>query len=99
MTKHDSKYVAFDEPAVEPLVANEEGMIGELIDITCCMQEQNFALHRHYMRVTHVRTQGIVKSELTIEPNLAPELAQGVASAENVAKPHPIAIRFANEPS
>jgi len=99
MAVQDSRYVAFDDPAVEPHIHNEESMIDELINVAHRMQRHNFALHRHYMRVTHVKTQGIVKGELTIEPDLATELAQGIASAENAAKPHPVAIRFANEPS
>ena len=95
----DNKYVRYDDPAVEPPVENEQEKIQELMDIIRSTQQKNFAQHRHAMRGTHVKTQAVVKGTLTILPDLPSELAQGIANAKNASRPHPIAIRYANEPS
>ncbi|KAF2673393.1 heme-dependent catalase [Microthyrium microscopicum] len=94
-----SRYVAFDDPSVEPDVPSESTKINELQSIIQSTQYKNFAQHRHCFRGTHVKTQAVVKGVLTIKPNLPEELAQGLASPQNALQPHPIAIRFANEPS
>ncbi|KAI1617572.1 catalase-like domain-containing protein [Exophiala viscosa] len=58
-------------------------------------------MHRHGFRGTHVKTQGIVKGELTIN-HLRDELAHGICSPENQkvnGGKKPVVLRFANEPS
>jgi len=71
----------------------------ELFDIIKRTQEHNFSMHRHAFRATHVKTQAVVKGTFEVSPNLPPEFAHGIASPENSKTSHPIAIRFANEPS
>lgn len=99
MTSGKKQYVRFDDKGVEPPVANEQRLTDELVTVAQKMQEHNFATHRHHMRVTHVKTQGIVKGQLVINKDLPEEFAHGIASPENAAHAHPVAIRFANEPS
>lgn len=92
-------YVRYNDPDVEPKIDDEAELQSELFDIIRRTQEHNFSMHRHAFRATHVKTQAIVKGELSILPDLPEDLAQGIASHENASTRHPIAIRFANEPS
>lgn len=92
-------YVKYDAEGVEPKIPNEAEQQNELFDIIRRTQEHNFSMHRHAMRGTHVKTQAIVKGQLTINSDLPEHLAQGLASPANAQSPHPVAIRFANEPS
>ncbi|KAJ9615438.1 hypothetical protein H2200_001513 [Cladophialophora chaetospira] len=95
-------YIYYDDPSVEPTVPGEESLINEIITTINKVQQHNFSLHRHGFRGTHVKTQGIVKGELTILPDLPSELAQGICSPENASSNNgkkPIILRFANEPS
>ena len=94
-----NKYIKHDDPAVEPVVNGEAALQKDLFRIIQWTQEHNFSIHRHAFRATHVKTQAVVKGTLTILPNLPSELAYGIASHDNARAPHPIAIRFANEPS
>lgn len=92
-------YVKFDDEGVEPKIENESELQNQLFDIIRRTQEHNFSMHRHAMRATHVKTQAIVKGQLTILPDLPAELAQAIASPDNAKRAHSVAIRFANEPS
>lgn len=91
--------VQYNDPGVEPPVSNESSLQNEIFDLINRTQRHNFSMHRHAMRGTHVKTQAIVKGTLQILSNLEAEYAQGIASPANAKTPHPIAIRFANEPS
>lgn len=93
------KYVKYDDEGVEPSVSNETELTNDIIGIISRVQAHNFSTHRHAFRGTHVKTQGIVKGTLTVVPDLPTELAQAIASPANARTPHPVAIRFANEPS
>lgn len=92
-------YVKYDNPDVEPAVTDEAGLQDQLFKLIKRTQQHNFSIHRHAYRATHVKTQAIVKGTLTVLPDLPPEIAHGIASPINAKSPHPIAIRFANEPS
>lgn len=87
----------YDAPGLEPSVANESAKIQAVHDLVNRMQQKNFACHRHGFRGTHVKTQAIVKGQLTVLPDLPQHLAQGLFS--NGGKKHDVAVRFANEPS
>lgn len=89
-------YVKWDDPKVEPKVQGEEDRIDQIIGHVTNGQRQNFAHHRHGFRGTHVKSQGIVKGTMTIEKSLPSHLAQGLFATPGE---HPIAIRYANEPS
>lgn len=90
-------FVRYGTPGVEPSVPNESEQIHELHGLVNSIQQKNFAAHRHGFRGTHVKTQGIVKGELTVLPDLPEHLAQGLFSHSEAR--HDVAIRFANEPS
>lgn len=90
------RYVKWDDPSTETLVEDEAQKIQELIKIVNKVQEHNFSHHRHGFRGTHVKTQGLVKGELNILPNLPQHLAQDLFAQKGT---HPLAIRYANEPS
>ena len=92
-TFSSDKSVRYDDPAVEPPVENEAELQKEIQDIITRVQTHNFSMHRHGFRGTHVKTQAVVKGTFTVSPDLPPELAQGICSAENAANPHPVAIR------
>lgn len=98
-TFSNDKYVRVDDPAVEPEVPNEAELQHEIRQIISRVQDHNFSMHRHGMRATHVKTQAIVKGMFTVAPDLPEYLAQGICSPANAKQPHPVAIRFANEPS
>lgn len=94
-----NKYVSLNNPDVEPQISNEAALQAEIQQIISRVQQHNFSMHRHGMRGTHVKTQAIVKGTFTVLPNLPGHLAHGVCSPANAKQPHPVAIRFANEPS
>jgi hypothetical protein len=80
---NSEKLVHYDDPGVEPPIPNEEELINDIISLIHRVQSHNFSMHRHGFRGTHVKTQGVVKGELTILPDLSDELAQGLCSPAN----------------
>jgi len=93
------KYVKYNDPGVEPPVENEAKLETELHEIISRVIKRNLDKHGHGYRATHVKTQAVVKGTFTVAPDLPDYLAQGICSAENAKTDHPVAIRFANEPS
>jgi len=94
--------VHYDDPGVEPPISNEEKLINDIISLIHRVQSHNFSMHRHGFRGTHVKTQGVVKGELTILPDLPDELAQGLCSPANQklnGGKRDLVLRYANEPS
>lgn len=89
--------VKWDDPKVEPEVADEDAKIKELHVVINRVQQHNFAHHRHGFRATHVKTQAIVKGSMTVHSDLQSHLAQGLFARGG--EEHPVGIRFANEPS
>lgn len=89
--------VAWNDPQVEPKIADEDGKIAQLHTLINRVQDHNFSHHRHGFRGTHVKTQAIVKGELTVKEGLPAHLAQGIFSKSGAT--YPIGIRYANEPS
>lgn len=89
--------VSWNDPKVEPKIADEEGHIKQLHTIINRVQEHNFSHHRHGFRGTHVKTQAIVKGSMTVEKGLPQHLAQGMFSQGGIT--FPLGIRYANEPS
>jgi hypothetical protein len=89
-------YLRWDAPGVETPKSDEEEkakMIGEAMNK---MQQHNFDQHRHVFRATHVKTQGIVKGNLTVLPDLPRHLQQGLFKTPG--KTFDVGARFANEP-
>lgn len=94
-----AKYVSVDNPAAEPDVPDEDALQREIRQIISKVQSHNFSLHRHGMRGTHVKTQAVVKGTFLVIPDIPEHLAHGICSPANAKIAHPVAIRFANEPS
>jgi len=92
-------FVRYDDPRVEPKISDESALQQEIRDLITRVQHHNLSLHRHGFRGTHVKTQGILKGTFTAQKDLPSHLAVGICSPSNASTPHPVAIRFANEPS
>ena len=90
-------FIRYDAQGLEPEIADETEKIHALHDLINRVQQKNFARHRHGFRGTHVKTQGIVKGRLTVEPGLPDHLSQGLFADGECE--YDVAIRFANEPS
>ncbi|KAF2085261.1 heme-dependent catalase [Saccharata proteae CBS 121410] len=90
-------YISWQDSRVEPPVENEQCQVDELLDTMHSILQKHFSTHRHASRATHVKTQAIVKGNLTIPSDLPPHLAQGLFRGANTGT-HPVALRFANEP-
>lgn len=92
------EYIPWRDPRVETELKldNEDEMIQKVSDLVNSTQRQNFALHRHAFRGTHVKTQAVVKGTLTVAGGLPEHLSQGLFAKEG---DYPVALRFANEPS
>lgn len=98
--KMSSSFVKWDDAAVEPSIPNESELASSVVSNINKMQMRNFSHHRRGFRGTHVKTQAIVKGTLTVVADLPDHLAQGpLFSSSNAGKPHPVAIRYANEPT
>ncbi|KAK4496362.1 hypothetical protein PRZ48_012342 [Zasmidium cellare] len=91
-----TSYVKWNDKNVEPTISNESEKINSMISLINSIQEKNFGRHRHGFRGTHVKTQAIVKGDLTVSKNLPPHLSQGLFA--HSGKTYPVAIRYANEP-
>ena len=96
MTTQNS-YISYNDPRVEPSVPDEEAKVKELLSVIERVSRRHFSAHRHGHRVTHVKTQAIVKGTLSIPDNLLHHLAQGLFAPANAGS-HPVAVRYANEP-
>lgn len=92
-------FVKYNDPKLEPEVANEDGLKKEIQELITKFQHNNFSAHRHGFRGTHVKTQAVVKGTFTVKSDLPDHLAVGICSKDNASRAHPLAIRFANEPS
>ncbi|KAF2110858.1 catalase-like domain-containing protein [Lophiotrema nucula] len=89
-------YLRWDAPGVEHIRPDEAGKAKKIGETMNKMQQHNFDQHRHCFRATHVKTQGIVKGTLTVLPDLAPHLRQGMF--KQPGKTYDVAARYANEP-
>jgi len=92
-------YLRWDAPGVEkprPERTDEEAKARQIAEVMNRMQQRNFDKHRHAFRATHVKTQGIVKGQLHVLPDLPPHLRQGMFTQPG--KTYDVAARYANEP-
>lgn len=89
-------YLAWNAPGVEVIKSDEEETAQKIGATMNKMQQHNFDQHRHCFRATHVKTQGIVKGQLTVLPDLPSHLQQGLFKTPG--KTYDVAARYANEP-
>jgi len=92
-------YLRWDAPGVEtPQSArtDEDAKSHKIAEVMNRMQQHNFDKHRHAFRATHVKTQGIVKGELSVLTDLPPHLRQGMFAQPG--KRYDVTARYANEP-
>ena len=92
----NNAYLQWDSPGVENIKPDEQEKTMKIGDTMNKMQQHNFDQHRHAYRATHVKTQGIVKGNLRVLPDLPSHLRQGIFSEPG--KSYDVAARYANEP-
>ena len=69
-----SEYLSWNDPKVEPKLANETELQIELHEIIIAVQKHSVSLHHHWNRAVHVTTQGLVKGTFQVAPNLPSHL-------------------------
>ena len=84
-------YLHWDALEVEKLVENEEERMKQVAGTMSRMQEHKFDRHRRAFTVTYIKTQGILKSTLTVPADLPANLKQTFSAQ--------VAARYANEPA
>lgn len=89
-------YLPWDAPGVEMIKPDEEEKIERIKQVMERMQKNNFDLHGHAFRATHVKTQGVVKGKLVVKEDLPEHLRQGIFAQPG--KVYDVAARYANEP-
>jgi hypothetical protein len=91
MTNHPVHY----DPSVEKPISNEEDVHGELMDTMHSIQETTSKDYGHAVRSVHAKSHGVFEGEMTVEPDLPRELAQGLfASPGN----HRVVMRLSTQP-
>ena len=89
-----TSYVSYSD-SIEELEPGEADAIKELNDVVHRTQVILNDRYRHAVRFVHSKSHGIVKGELSVDPGLPPELAQGLFAT---AKTYPTIIRFSTAP-
>jgi hypothetical protein len=82
-------------PTVEVIESDEEQTIHELIETLLKISKITYADGHHALRSVHAKSHAILEGELSVLPNLPPELAQGVFTAGSV---YPVILRFSSTP-
>ena len=80
---------------IETSLPDEEEVIAETVETMRHTMQQTFEKLRHQTSATHAKSHGIVAGTLTIAPDLAPELAQGLFATPG---PYGVVLRYASEP-
>lgn len=80
---------------IEQSAADEQETIDGIIKGMTQQSETVEAREQHAVRASHAKSSACVTGELTIAPDLPPELAQGLFAAPGI---HPVAVRFAQGP-
>lgn len=82
-------------PDVETVAPDEAQTIRELSDTLRAILETTSQDYGHAVRAVHAKSHGIIRGELEILPDLAPELAQGLFAGPGR---HPAIIRISTNP-
>ncbi|KAK4046904.1 hypothetical protein OIO90_006412 [Microbotryomycetes sp. JL221] len=88
-----SNYIRWDAPGVEVVPDDEATKIQEVSDQFNRFQQMNFNEHHHMFRGTHLKTQGCVKGEMTINDDLPAHLRQGMFKNPGV---HDVILRYSS---
>lgn len=78
-----SNPVAYD-PAYETPQEDEQQTIQSLIEALQSISDVTARDHKHGYRSVHIKSHGLLRGTLTVAPNLAPELKQGIFGDEQV---------------
>lgn len=82
-------------PEVERPEADEQETIRELIETLRSIAEKTFEDRGHGIRSVHAKSHGLLVGDLSIEPDLPPELAQGLFATSGR---YPVVMRFSTTP-
>lgn len=83
------------DPAVEQPIENEEQVHRELIETLRSITETTSKDYDHAVRSVHAKSHGLFEGELTILPDLPPELAQGLFAAPGTYR---VVMRLSTNP-
>ncbi|GJE36302.1 catalase family protein [Methylobacterium persicinum] len=82
-------------PGIETPAADEQASIDGIIKGMTEQSKTVEARDHHAVRASHAKSSACVTGELTVAPDLPPELAQGLFARPGT---HPVAVRFAQGP-
>ncbi|RZI59573.1 MAG: catalase [Rubrivivax sp.] len=94
MSQHLKSPVPFS-PEVETIPEDEAETIAELNETMGKIRQTTYEHSGHAMRSVHAKSHGYLVGELTIEPGLAAEFAQGLFAGTGA---HPVLMRFSTNP-
>ena len=94
MSQHLKPPVPFS-PDVETIPDDEAETITELNETMGKIRQTTFENSGHAMRSVHAKSHGYLVGEMTIEPGLAAEFAQGLFAGTGT---HPVLMRFSTNP-
>ena len=94
MSQHLKPPVPFS-PDVETVPDDEADTIAELNETMGKIRQTTFDNSGHATRSVHAKSHGYLVGEMTIEPGLAPEFAQGLFAGTGT---HPVLMRFSTNP-
>ena len=82
-------------PAVETPEPDEAQTIQELVETLLKISRTTYEDGHHALRSVHAKSHALLEGELTVLPNLPPELAQGIFAVPSV---YPVILRLSSTP-
>lgn len=83
-------------PDIEVIGADEAELIDDVVETMAASSRCAFERHRHAIRDAHAKSNGLLKGELIIHPDLPAELRQGVFAQPRT---YPVVARLSSAPS
>jgi hypothetical protein len=82
-------------PAVETPEPDEAHTIQELVETLLKISRRTYEDGHHALRSVHAKSHALLEGELTVLPNLPPELAQGIFAVPSI---YPVILRLSSTP-
>ena len=82
-------------PDIEKPIDDEAEISADLVKALLTISRKTFADTHHGLRSVHAKSHALLIGELTVEPDLPPELAQGLFAT---ADAYPVVMRFSTTP-
>lgn len=95
MTAHSIAGPVLYHPSYEKIQEDEQQTIQELIDTLQSISDKTAHDHGHAFRSVHVKSHGLLRGKLRVEPNLPRELKQGIFASDST---YPVVIRLSTSP-